>query len=404
MKERKRSICSMVLLVSFVAAFLYPPTARGAEDVPVAIAEAKAAIEQARQAGAEKKAPAELSQARAWMAQAEKKYDESQSILSRTMKLVTSNEERSREIVYLATMARAKAMIAEAKTKRVVVMDELAETLKDLADYRTSLEVLNKKSAEAEKAKAVQAKAEAELKSLEEAKRKAAEFEESKRKELAQAQFRAAELETLKQKELEQARLIGTRQAAEREKELGEAKLKSEQMALAKERENAEMKAREEKAAAEREKMAALEQKMAGMEREKAMLADAAKIPQSTVRMADGEMVISLLAINLFSPKNELHDQGKALLNKVGAYLKKYPTDRIAIRSYTDGSGKAATNKALSEKRAQKVKEYLAAYQNIPAAGITTEGLGPDQPVASNATDAGRALNRRVEISIPIGG
>jgi OOP family OmpA-OmpF porin len=49
------------------------------------------------------------------------------------------------------------------------------------------------------------------------------------------------------------------------------------------------------------------------------------------------------------------------------------------------------------------VKEYLAVYQNIPAANIAAEGLGATQPVASNATEAGRALNRRVEVGIPIG-
>ena len=333
----------MMLVVSFVAAFLYPSLAGGAEGAPGGdCGGKKRRVEQARQAGAEKKSPAELSQARAWLAQAEKEYDESQSILSRTMKLVMSNEERTREIVYLATMAKVKAMIAEARAKRVAVMDELTETGKDLADYRTSIEVLNKKLAEVEKAKGVQAKAEAELKALEESKRKAAELEELKRKELAEAQRRAAEFEALKQKELDQSRLIEAQRTAEREKELGKAKLETERMALKKESDEAQMKAREAQAAAEREKMEAMQQKMAGMEKEKAMLADAAKIPQSTVRMADGGLVISLLAINLFSPKNELHDQGRTLLDKVGAYLKKYSAGRIAVRSYTDSSGKTA--------------------------------------------------------------
>ena len=342
-------------------------------------------------------------QARAWLAQAEKEYEESQSILSRTMKLVISNEERAQEIIYLATMARAKALTAEARANRVTVVDELKEVRKDLADYQTSMEVLNRKLAEAEKAKGVQARAEAELKALEEAKRKATELEELKKKELAEAQRRAADLEALKQKELQQSRLLEAQRAAERETELGKAKLETERMVLKKEQEEAQTKAREVQAAAEREKMAAMEQKMAAMEKEKTMLADAAKIPQSTVRQADGELVITLLAVNLFSPKNELHDQGKALLDKVGTYLKKYPAGRIAVRGYTDSSGKAAANQTLSERRAQRVKEYLAVYQNIPAAEIMTEGLGPAQPAASNTTEAGRALNRRVEIAIPVG-
>jgi OOP family OmpA-OmpF porin len=87
----------------------------------------------------------------------------------------------------------------------------------------------------------------------------------------------------------------------------------------------------------------------------------------------------------------------------VGGYIKKYAAGKITVRGYTDSVGKAAANQALSEKRAQKVKEYLAVEQNIPAADITTEGLGSSQPVAGNETEAGRALNRRVEISIPTG-
>jgi outer membrane protein OmpA-like peptidoglycan-associated protein len=403
MGDSKRLICRSVLMVFCVISFFSPLAARGAESTATLIAEAKTAIEQARQAGAEKKAPDHLAQAKSWLAQAEKEYADSQSILSRTMKLVISNEQRAREIHYMATMAKTKAQIAEAKAKKAAVVDELQETRKDLADYQTSLEVLNKKLAEAEKAKGIQAKAETELKGLAESKKKAAELEEQKKRELTEAQQKMAELEALKQKEIQQSRLQEAQRTAEREKELSEARLKAERLAFQKEKEEAEKKARDGQMAAEREKMAAMERKMAAMEKEKAMLADAAKIPETTIRSANGEMVVTLLAINLFSSKNELHAQGRALLDKVGIYLKKYSPGRFAVRGYADSTGKAADNQTLSEKRAQKVKEYLAVYQNIPAANIAAEGLGATQPVASNATEAGRALNRRVEIGIPIG-
>jgi OOP family OmpA-OmpF porin len=57
----------------------------------------------------------------------------------------------------------------------------------------------------------------------------------------------------------------------------------------------------------------------------------------------------------------------------------------------------------VSEKRASKVREYLVAYQNVNPSLVTSEGLGPSQPAASNATEAGRALNRRVEIAVQTG-
>ncbi len=365
---------------------LFPLAALGAEPVPVAFEEAKAAIEQARMAGAEKNAPDDLAQAKSWLAQAEKQQSESESFLSRTVKLVKSNEAAVREIMYLASMAKVKAQVAETKSRKTVASAELKDARKDLADFQTSLEVMKKKLAEAEAAKTVKAKADAERKALEESKQKAAAMEAQKKKELEEAQKKKAELEALK------------------EKEMAQAKLEAERLALLKQREAAEAKAREQQMAADKQKMEALQQKMAAMEREKAMRADAAKIPHAGVKSTDKEIVITVLAINVLTPKNEVSSAGKAVLDQVGAFLKKYASGKnVIVRGFTDSVGKAAANKALSEKRATEVKEYLVLNQNIPSADVTAEGLGPSDPVASNATEAGRALNRRVEIVVPTG-
>jgi outer membrane protein OmpA-like peptidoglycan-associated protein len=377
MGDRKRLISTVVLMGFLVISVLFPLSARGAEDSLAVIEEAKTAIEQARRAGAEERAPDDLAQAKSWLAQAEKVHAESQSILSRTMKLVVSNEARSREILYLADMARTKGRIAEAKSRKAAVVEELKDVRRDLADFQTSLEVVNKKSAEAVVAKGVQTKAEAELKELSQAKQEVAEIERQKKRELEETQRKSAELEVLKQKEIQQSRL--------------------------QEREVAEMRAKEGQMALEKQKMEAMQKRMAALEREKAMLSEAAKIPQTTIRSTDKGIVLTLPAVHIFSAKNDLHPSGKAILDQVGGYIKKYAAGKITVRGYTDSVGKAAANQALSEKRAQKVKEYLAVEQNIPAADITTEGLGSSQPVAGNETEAGRALNRRVEISIPTG-
>lgn len=377
MKDRKRRMSTMVLMGFLVISILFPLSARGAEDSLAVIEEAKVAIEQARRAGAEKSAPDDLAQAKSWLAQAEKVLAESQSILSRTMKLVVSNEARSQEIIYLADMARTKGRIAEAKSRKAALVEELKDTRKDLADFQTSLEVVNKKLAEAAAAKGVQAKAEEERKELSQAKQEIAEIERQKKRELEETQRRSAELEVLKQQGIQQSRL--------------------------QEREAAEMRAKAEQMAVEKQKMAAMQTRMAELEREKAMLSEAAKIPQTAVRSTDKEIVITLPTLHIFSAKNELSPAGKTILDQVGGYVRKYAAGKITVRGYTDSVGKAAANQALSEKRAQKVKEYLALQQNIPAADIATEGLGSSQPVAGNETESGRALNRRVEISIPKG-
>ena len=381
---------------------LFPLTGRAAETPTMAVEEAKDAIEQARQAGADRVALDDLLAAKSWLTQAEKEYAEARSLLAR-MSTEKSRKAKDDEIIYLANMAKLKAMSAEAKAKKRAMVAKLQEENKDLADYQNAIAVLKKKVEEAQDAKGVKAKAEAEMKDLEEAKRKNAEMETQKRRELEEAQKKAADLMALKQKELEEARLKEAQRSAEREKELAEAKIKAEQLAAQQIKDSTEMKAREEKMAEEREKMAALRQKTEGLEREKAMVAEASKIPQATVKAMDREIVITIQAVNLFTSANELNASGKAILDNVGKFLNAHPDPKAAVRGHTDSTGKPATNQAISEKRAQKVREYLVAYQNVQPTRITAEGLGPSRSIANNANEAGRAMNRRVEIAVLTG-
>ncbi len=67
------------------------------------------------------------------------------------------------------------------------------------------------------------------------------------------------------------------------------------------------------------------------------------------------------------------------------------------VAGFTDSRGSAKLNQKLSQSRAQTVKQYLVAH-GVNASRISAAGYGPEQPVADNATEAGRAENRRVEI------
>lgn len=85
------------------------------------------------------------------------------------------------------------------------------------------------------------------------------------------------------------------------------------------------------------------------------------------------------------------------MLNAAVVNINKCDCGRIEIRGYTDSVGKLAYNQKLSERRAIAVKAYLVAHgvaANLPGA----QGLGADNPIASNATAAGRAENRRVTV------
>jgi outer membrane protein OmpA-like peptidoglycan-associated protein len=90
----------------------------------------------------------------------------------------------------------------------------------------------------------------------------------------------------------------------------------------------------------------------------------------------------------------------KAELNKLVKILNQdYPQIKIAIEGHTDNTGSAEKNMALSQKRAESVKNYLVS-KKVAADRMTTVGLGPDQPIADNSTPAGRAKNRRVAFKV----
>ena len=95
----------------------------------------------------------------------------------------------------------------------------------------------------------------------------------------------------------------------------------------------------------------------------------------------------------------ELTPAATARLDKLAEALKPYPDTQIAVRGYSDDSGASAFNIALSQERAEAVFSYLV-EQGIPSTRIVASGYGSVQPVANNATLAGRRNNRRVEFEV----
>jgi outer membrane protein OmpA-like peptidoglycan-associated protein len=90
---------------------------------------------------------------------------------------------------------------------------------------------------------------------------------------------------------------------------------------------------------------------------------------------------------------------GQANLDQLAVILNKYPDTEILIEGHTDATGSAEYNLTLSRNRAQSVATRLEGAQVLPTR-FTIMGYGEDQPVADNATAAGRQANRRVEIAI----
>jgi outer membrane protein OmpA-like peptidoglycan-associated protein len=87
------------------------------------------------------------------------------------------------------------------------------------------------------------------------------------------------------------------------------------------------------------------------------------------------------------------------VLNSVAIVLNEFNQTIIEVAGHTDSTGSDAYNQQLSERRANAVAAYLGT-RNVRADRITTVGVGESRPVATNDTEAGRQLNRRVELTL----
>lgn len=85
------------------------------------------------------------------------------------------------------------------------------------------------------------------------------------------------------------------------------------------------------------------------------------------------------------------------LIEEIAELLTENKSMRFNIVGHTDGDGSVETNRILSQRRAEAVKQILCEKYNIDSSRLTTEGKGEDQPIADNQTEAGKAKNRRVE-------
>jgi outer membrane protein OmpA-like peptidoglycan-associated protein len=108
---------------------------------------------------------------------------------------------------------------------------------------------------------------------------------------------------------------------------------------------------------------------------------------------------VELRSLSFDQTKAELKESSMAELDIVGQWMIRDTTVRIRFIGHTDNQGDPALNVKLSEERVLNVKKYLVA-KGIASARIETIGYGGAFPVASNATEESRKLNRRVEMEI----
>lgn len=109
---------------------------------------------------------------------------------------------------------------------------------------------------------------------------------------------------------------------------------------------------------------------------------------------------LNLMTIHFDTDSARISADSTAMLAKAASVIKKAPAGtRIEVGGHTDNTGDAAANMTLSRERAAAVVAELT-RDGVDPANLTSQGYGQDRPVADNATEAGRAKNRRMEFTV----
>ncbi len=117
------------------------------------------------------------------------------------------------------------------------------------------------------------------------------------------------------------------------------------------------------------------------------------------------DIVVPILVIDsgvLFDP-GLMSLKGDAALefNKVGEFVQNYAPNRLIIEGHTDSDGDTDANQALSEARAEAVRQYLIeSFEFITPAMIEARGYGDRRPAVPNTTPENKTLNRRIEVIV----
>ena len=123
-----------------------------------------------------------------------------------------------------------------------------------------------------------------------------------------------------------------------------------------------------------------------------AQMQEAAQRFDTTLTAMDISQVAFEPGSVVFTPESD------SALSQLLALLKEHPQGRVRIEGHTDNTGSDAVNLRVSRDRASAVANYLIA-RGIPADQLIIKGYGSTQPIADNATETGRARNRRIEVN-----
>jgi outer membrane protein OmpA-like peptidoglycan-associated protein len=129
-------------------------------------------------------------------------------------------------------------------------------------------------------------------------------------------------------------------------------------------------------------------------------IADAGAATKDLGKDLEANCHVAIYGVLFDFNKSTLQPASDPVLQKILDLLKRTPALKLEIQGHTDNVGNDAYNQTLSEARAKAVVTWLT-QNGVAAVRLTAKGYGKTRPIADNATDAGRAKNRRVEIAEP---
>jgi outer membrane protein OmpA-like peptidoglycan-associated protein len=335
------------------------PATTADKKTPLELLEAQNAIAIAQAAGADQYAADTLGKAKAYLAQGQNYLKQKQNITP------------------IGAVARAATQAAE--DARLLTLQKKQEEQTAAERQRAQDRIQQAQSqAESESARADAARLDAqhqkEQRELAEQERQAA---EQARLEAEQAAQQAAQDRAAAQQQLQQSEQA--RQAA-----------LAQQQTLTQQAEQARLQAQQ----SDQARAQAVQQ---AEEQRQRLLKQLNQVLQT--RDSARGLIVSMSDVLFDFNKATLKPDAKLRLAKVSGIILAYPDLKLEIDGFTDNKGTPEYNMTLSDKRAAAVRDFLVA-QGVGTDAVTTKGFGESNPVASNATSAGRQQNRRVELVV----
>jgi outer membrane protein OmpA-like peptidoglycan-associated protein len=118
----------------------------------------------------------------------------------------------------------------------------------------------------------------------------------------------------------------------------------------------------------------------------------------AVTQTADNQLKLSIPSdISFDTGRADIRPNLRPILDQFAQGLGQQPTTEVRIVGHTDSTGSDAVNNPLSVNRAQSARDYLVS-RGVSANRIAIDGRGSREPVADNATESGRARNRRIDV------